>query len=192
MALLLLGLAACGSEPGRDDGANTAVADRPAAPANAAAGQAAARPAPAPLVLDDAGLRISGASPARTVTFDTPEAATIEAVTAALGAPPSERGANAECGGGGGLQFAEWKDRITLWFEAGRFAGWDSHGDLRTAGGVRIGSSRAEVAALPGVEVAESTLGTEFTAGRLGGLLDSSSADARVTDLWGGATCQFR
>lgn len=192
-ALLLLGLAACG--PGREDGANAANAAALATPANGA--EAASRPtaatqaAPAPVVLEGAGLRIAGASP-RTIALETPEAATVEALTAALGGPPTERGANAECGGGGGLQFAEWKDRITVWFDDGRFAGWDSEGDLTTAGGVGIGSSRAEVAALPGFEVEESTLGTEFRAGGLSGILASSSPDARVIHLWGGATCVFR
>lgn len=190
--LLLLGLAACGPAPSAENDSNTGASPPSEAPANVAAPSTAANSTPAPLVLEGAGLRIAAASPPRTIAFDTPEAETIEALTAALDAPPTERGSNAECGGGGGLQFAAWKDRITLWFEAGRFIGWDSEGDLRTAGGVGVGSSRADVAALPGFEVEESTLGTEFRANGMGGILSSSAADARVTDLWGGATCVFR
>jgi len=193
-ALVLLGLAACGPATGPTDSANSQAAAGSATPANAAAGgeTAATDSAQPPLVLEGAGLRIPGASPPRTVAFETPEADSIAALASALGGPPTERGENAECGGGGGLQFAQWKDRITIWFENGRFVGWDAGGGLETAGGVGIGSSRAEVAALPGFEVEESTLGTEFRAGGLSGILASDAADARVTHLWGGATCVFR
>lgn len=192
-ALLLLGLVACGPAPSQEDGANAAAAPVPAAPANAAATAPAAASAsrPAPLLLEGEGLRLAGASPPRTISFDTAEAATIEALTAALGGPPTERGANAECGEGA-LEFAEWKDRMTVWFQDGRFAGWDSKGDLKTAGGVGLGSTRADVAALPGFEVEESTLGTEFRVSGVSGLLASNAADARVTHLWDGATCVFR
>ena len=192
--LLLLGSAACGPEAGQSPSGNAAAAHaaeagNEAAPAPKAA--AAPKPAAAPIVLEGAGLGIPGASPPRTLGFDTPEAATIEALTQALGGPPIERGANEECGGGG-LEYAAWKDRITIWFEDGRFAGWDNKGGLKTAGGIGLGSSRAEAALLTGFEVEESTLGTEFRAGGLSGILESDAPDAKVTHLWGGATCVFR
>jgi hypothetical protein len=142
-------------------------------------------------VLEGAGLRIPGASPPRTLAFDTPEAETVEALAAALGGPPTERGVNEECGGGG-LEFAEWKDKITIYFDEGRFAGWDNEGDLKTAGGIGVGSSRADLASLPGLEVEESTLGTEFRAGGLSGILASKSPDAKIIHLWAGTICVFR
>lgn len=37
-----------------------------------------------------------------------------------------------------------------------------------------------------------STLGTEFTAGGLAGLLDGTGARARITHLWAGASCAMR
>jgi hypothetical protein len=182
-ALLLL--AACGSEPSgtNESGANLANSNS-AAPA----------PAPAersPLVLEGAGLGIPDASPPRIVGFDTPKAATIEALTKALGRPPEEMGENDNCGGGE-LEFVAWKGEIILWFESGRFAGWDNKGKLKTGGGIGIGSSRSDLAQLAGFEVEESTLGTEFRAGGLSGILDSKAPDAKVTHLWGGATCVFR
>ena len=189
---VLLALAACGPAPERKDGANSSEAANAAAPANAAA--AAPPPPPAarsPLVLEGAGLGIPDASPPQIVSFDTPKAATIAALTKALGSPPGEQGENEECGGGG-MEFAAWKDEITLWFETGRFAGWDNKGKLKTTGGIGIGSSRADLAQLPGFEVEESTLGTEFRSGGLSGVLASKAADAKVTHLWGGATCVFR
>lgn len=184
--LLLLGLAAC--DPAPRDG--NAASDPPAG-AEAPARPASADPALAPLVLEGHGLRISGVAPGTELPFDSPKAAAIEAVTKALGRPPSERGTNDECGGGG-LEFAEWEGEITAWFENDRFVGWDSKGKLKTPGGIGVGSSRAELATLRGMEVEESTLGTEFRAGGLSGILASKAPDAKVIHLWGGSTCVFR
>jgi hypothetical protein len=183
-ALLLIGLAGCG--PG--ESANDSAAAPAAEVSN---GTAAASAAPAPVVLEGGGLRIGANAPARTIAFDEPQAATIDALTAALGGPPTERGANSECGEGA-LDYAEWKDRITIWFQEGKFVGWDIAGGLETAGGIGIGSPRAHVAALPGYVVEESTLGVEFRSGQLSGLLASAAPDASVTDLWSGSTCVFR
>jgi hypothetical protein len=186
--LILLGLAACDSEPARNESAtNSAVAANVAESTPAPAPVAAA----APIVLEGAGLRIPGASPPRTLAFDTAEAPTVEALTRALGRPPTERGVNDECGGGG-MKFAEWKGEITAWFLDDRFAGWDNQGGLKTLEGIGIGSRRADLASLPAFEVEESTLGTEFRAGGLSGILASKAPDAKVTHLWGGATCVFR
>lgn len=187
--LLLLGLAACGAEPAGNEGAANEAANS-AVPANAST-TAPTPVAAAPIVLEGAGLRIPGESPPRNLTFDTPKAATVDALTKALGRPPTELGDNEECGGGG-MEFAEWEGEITAWFLDNRFAGWDNKGKLKTLEGVGVGSSRAEVAALPGFEVEESTLGTEFRAGGLSGILASKAPGAKVTHLWGGATCVFR
>lgn len=186
---LLLSLAACGSEPARNESAaNSALPANisASAPAPAPAGVAAA-----PVVLEGAGLRIPSASPPRTLAFDLSEAETVAALTKALGRPPTERGENEECGGGG-MKFAEWKGELTAWFLDGRFAGWDGKGKLKTIEGIGIGSGRADLATLPGFEVEESTLGTEFRSGGLSGILDSKGPNAKVTALWGGATCVFR
>ncbi len=189
--LLLLGLAACDSAPT----ANVASANEAAngaAPAAAPAPRPAPAAAAAPLVLEGAGLRIPDASPPRTLAFEeSAEAATVEALTKALGRPPSETGENEDCGGGG-MKFAKWKDDLTAWFLDGSFAGWDSEGKLKTLEGIGIGSSRADVERLAGFEVEESTLGIEFRAGGLSGILDSQAPGAKVTHLWGGATCVFR
>lgn len=183
---LLLATGACGA-PSRQGDGNAASVE-----ANASAqATAAADPALAPLVLEGHGLRLSGVAPGTELPFDSPKPATIEAVTRALGRPPGELGTNEECGGGG-LEFAAWKDEITIWFENDRFVGWDSKGKLKTPGGIGIGSSRADLATLRGLEVEESTLGIEFMAGGLSGLFASKAPDAKVTHLWGGSTCVFR
>lgn len=56
----------------------------------------------------------------------------------------------------------------------------------------RPGSTRAELEAAYATRVFESTLGTEFSAGSLQGLLESPRADARVMSLWAGTTCILR
>lgn len=185
--LLLLGLAACDSGPARNESASN-----PALPANSSASAPAAAPAAAdPVVLEGSGLRIPGASPPRSLAFDLSEAETVAALTKALGRPPTERGENGECGGGG-MKFAEWKGELTAWFLDQRFAGWDSKGGLKTLEGIGIGSRRADLSTLPGFEVEESTLGTEFRSGGLSGIFDSKAPGAKVTHFWGGATCVFR
>lgn len=180
--LILLALSACGAEPARNESAaKSTIAANSSAPAAPAA----------PVVLEGAGLRVPSASPPMTLAFYTPKAATIQALTKALGRPPTQLGDNQECGGGG-MEFAEWKGEITAWFLDDRFAGWDDKGKLRTVEGIGLGSSRADLAILSGFEVEESTLGTEFRSGGLSGILASKAPGAKVTHLWGGATCVFR
>jgi hypothetical protein len=159
-------------------------------------GCAAAPPAgpPAPVELAGAGLRTlpakSGAP--HLLAFGMSKPATIAALTRALGRPPGKRGANAECGGGP-QTFVTWEGVLTLWFsEEEGFVGWESRGKLATARGIAIGSPRAALRALKGVEVAQTSLGTEFTAGELDGLLASRAANAKVQALWSGSTCVFR
>ena len=187
--LLILGLGACDAAP--HQGAGNAASDASANAASAPAPRASADPALPLLVLEGHGLRISGVAPGTELPFDSPKAAAIEAVTRALGRPPTERGTNDECGGGG-LEFAAWDGEITAWFENDRFVGWDSKGKLKTPGGIGIGSSRADLSSLRGIEVEESTLGTEFRAGGLSGILASKAPNAKVAHLWGGSTCVFR
>jgi len=190
--ILLLGLAACGSDPETGNAANVqANAMLPAEPGAPALPPAKAEAASAPLVLDGNGLalveRDGGAT--RMLTFDAPKIETIEAVTRALGRAAGERGANEECGGGS-QDFASWKGDIILWFAEGRFVGWDSKGDLKTADGLGIGSRRS---AIPHFQVEQSSLGTEFTGENgLYGLLESTAPRAKITALWAGSTCIFR
>ncbi|MEA3053706.1 MAG: hypothetical protein QOG72_2609 [Sphingomonadales bacterium] len=183
----LVVLAACGRAPEQTEATNRSAAPEATVVGN---NMAAAAPASAPArppVLEGEGLRIG----TEKLGFGAAKAATIAALTRALGRPPGEQGTNEECGGGA-LEYATWPDEITLYFESGGFAGWDERGKLRTADGIGLGSSRPALASLPGLEVEESTLGIEFTSGGLGGILDSDSPTAKVTNMWGGSTCVFR
>jgi hypothetical protein len=58
--------------------------------------------------------------------------------------------------------------------------------------GIGPGSTRAELEAVYEVEVEPTSLGIEFSAGGIGGLLDGESPDARITAMWAGVTCLFR
>ena len=55
-----------------------------------------------------------------------------------------------------------------------------------------LAQCRADLGVLAGLGVEQSTLGTEFSAGGLGGVLESGKPAAKVTHLWGGSTCVFR
>lgn len=193
-AMLLFGLSACSPDPETGNAANLSAQANEVFPADA---EGSTPPPPkaaapeAPLVLAGNGLRLveSGGSEGRLLVFEAPMTETIEALTRALGGPPSERGTNEECGGGSQV-YAEWKGKIRAWFAEGQFVGWDSEGDLKTADGLAVGSPRTSIR---NFQVEQSSLGTEFADGSgLSGLLDSKSPQAKVKGLWAGSTCVFR
>ncbi|MCY7338943.1 MAG: hypothetical protein LH465_03170 [Sphingomonas bacterium] len=151
------------------------------------------------LALEGEGLRLfnrdSGA--ARPVAFGTVRAETLAAL--AFRGPP-EIGKQNECGAGA-LDYAAWPDGLKLYFQNGAFAGWavNGHGKggtntpaLTTAAGIGPGSTRAQLTDAYDARFVSSTIGTEFTAGGLAGLLDGPQTTARITDLWAGVSCIFR
>jgi hypothetical protein len=145
------------------------------------------------LALDGEGLRLvaGGTGSTRLIPFETPEAQVLATLQPLRGAP-TERATNEECGAGP-LSFADWSDDFQLVFQEGRFVGWstDERG-LTTMSGVGVGSTRAELLGAYAADIGESTLGTEFSAGGLGGLLSGPGAAARVTTIWAGTICAFR
>ena len=201
MALLL---AACGPEPAAPRADNTSdAASAPAAPVSAVPPASAARPAsptepsaivgPA-LALEGEGLRVfnpdTGA--ARPLPFGMAQAQ-LMAVLATRG--EAETGVNGECGAGP-LGHAAWPDGLTVRFQDDRFVGWSvdmrAAGKLTTADGVGPGSTRRALEEGYAATVEESTLGQEFTVGEMGGLLDGSGPEAKITAMWAGVTCHFR
>lgn len=165
--------------------------DSSAAPSIPAAEAPADRPG---LALASDGLTlVSEGGSSRSLAFGRAEAEVIGIVTAALGAPP-ERGINEECGAGP-LGFANYRDGLNLLLDDGRFVGWSLSRDARelsTMSGIGIGSTRRDLDAAYQARVEESTLGQEFSAGELGGILSSAAPDGRVEALWAGVTCMFR
>ena len=134
----------------------------------------------------------------RHLLFGEPAEQTIEAVSRAQGAQP-EHAHNDECGAGP-LDMATWRNGLTLVAQDGRFVGWGLYprpgtaadGSLGTMAGIAPGSTRGELESAYAAKVSETTLGTEFTAGGLSGLLDGPGPSASITTLWAGTTCAFR
>ena len=203
-ASAILLLAACSPEPAPPaaDNRDSRVANSSAPPlgsssASLAPLNEAARAAPS-LVVEGGGLRLldrqSGA--ARPLAFGLARAQVMQALEFRRGA---ETGTNSECGAGP-LDHASWRDGLTLYFQHGRFVGWAvkapeqgaAQGAFATAAGIGLGSTRAELERAYEAEVFESSLGTEFAAGKLFGLLDGTGARAKITTMWAGASCNFR
>ena len=140
---------------------------------------------------DGLGL-VSGSGSNRMQLFGEADPAVLQAALArSLG--PGTPSAQPDCGASvttvsyGGLQ---------ILLEDGRFAGWSLTGPgprVTTGVGLGPGSTLAELRAdLTPLEVTETTLGTEWTAGSLSGLLDGSTDDSRVTSVWAGRVCLHR
>ena len=150
----------------------------PAAPAEAPGPAEPAVPAkPADAVaLDQEGLRlVSDSGSTRLVAFGTPTADTVAALSSVLG-NPADRSTNNDCGAGP-TEFVSWPNDLDALFMDGKFSGWsagsDSGGKIGTMDGLGVGSTRQQLtASLADLKVEETTLGIEFTAGSISGILD--------------------
>lgn len=200
--LLFAALAACrGPDHAAPPAAETAPArasppaDEPSPPASGSA------TVPMPIVaLDGEGLRLvnpaSGST--RALAFGGDIASVVDMLTRLRGAVPT-RSTNGECSAGP-LDMATWPDGFTLVSQGGTFRGWwlnprsgtDASARSTTMAGIGLGSTRAELDAAYKATITPSSLGTEFAAGGLYGVLDSASATARITALWAGTSCVFR
>jgi len=147
--------------------------------------------------LDGDGLRfvVESSGSTRLLAFGTPAAQVIAAVSAAIGAAQS-RGTNADCGAGP-VAFVGFDRGLSLIMQDGSFVGWSARvtGDsatLTTMSGIGVGSTRAALDSSYVATVSRTTLGTEFAAGRIQGVLASASRSAPITDLWAGTSCVAR
>lgn len=146
------------------------------------------------LAVEAEGLRLFNpqTGSARPIAFGSPR----QQVLAALefrGAPGT--GTNSECGAGP-LVYANWPDGLGLYFQDEKFVGWnlDQRGAdaLTTASGIGPGSTRAELEAAYSTKISETTLGTEFAAGEIFGILEGKGGAAKITNMWSGTSCNFR
>ncbi len=148
------------------------------------------------LALDGEGLRFvnSATGSTRAISYGTPAADALNAVTALLGAP-TDRGTNAECGAGA-VDFVTFHGGLQLVLQRDRFVGWTARPNgeqpLRTMSNIGLGSTRTELEAVYAANIARSTVGVEFMAGGLQGVLESDAPTARITDLWSGVSCVMR
>lgn len=188
LAALGVALTACAPQPAvHNQDSDPSASEKPVA---AAAGATA-------MALDTEGLRLVNGKTGSTrlLAFGT-DRVTIEAAIAAQLGPPDGRSLNEECGAGP-MDFSNFDD-FAANFQDDRFAGWYLRGGqndwvLTTMSGVGVGTTASEMAESLAFEIYDdSTIGTEFHAGGLSGLLESDAPDARITDLWAGANCIFR
>lgn len=200
--MILLLLAACSAEPAD-------VRSGPAAPVAAEAPTQGLPPAtadvatPGPvsaeqpkLAVDGEGLRwfLPPNGSARPLAFGMPEAEVLASLERVRG--PAGKGVNQDCGAGP-VQYANWPDGLSLVFQNGRFAGWGldrrATGALGTANGVGPGMTRSDLAGSFGsVSFQNTSLGTEFAAQDIFGLLDGPGPEAEITDMWAGVSCVAR
>src|SRR3546814_13839117 len=91
---------------------------------------------------------------------------------------------------------ATWPNGLTLVAQDDRFAGWSLSPEagagmddgLGTMAGITRGSTRSDLESAYAAEVGQTTLGTEFTAGGLSGLLAGKRPPGDLTKLWAGHT----
>ena len=189
-ALLTLAAAGCDARHAADNVASPASGKAIGSGASAQIGQAQLRLASSGLLT----LPYVG-RPGSPVDFGTARGTAIAAVSAVLGAA-TEESANEECGAGP-MQFASF-GTLTLNFQDGAFVGWSLRGPpgtppLRSATGLGIGTPRDQIMGegQGPLEVSETSLGTQFDARGIIGLLSGPEPDATVTALWAGTNCIF-
>jgi hypothetical protein len=142
------------------------------------------------LVLDGAGLRlintVSGAS--RLIPFGTSKSDAMRAIGAAQKTPVISEAGERDCH----ASHVSWDTGLTLWFARERMVGWSAAAGaapLATGAGIKVGSSRQELADAYAATFNRSTRGQEFSAAAIGGLLDSDRSGAVITQLWAGQVC---
>jgi len=162
------------------------VVPAPVAETNAVAAAPALNLAPdgLSLVLESGSARMAGFGMDRDVA--------VPMVSAALG-KPADTGRNDDCGQGP-MDTVAFNGGLTMFFQEGKFVGWDldDKSTLQTASGIGIGTTLKEIRDSITVTLDESTLGHEFASGEMGGLLSAATPAGKVTALWAGSTCQFR
>lgn len=190
-------LAACGSESSAGAAGGSTPDSAGAAPATAAVdtpapAPAAASTAPA-IVLAPDGIHITGGAAPKQLAFGSPRAGVLADAGAVLGAP-TEQGLQEECPAGP-LYSAEYAGGLELVFQDSAFVGWyAAPGSVaRTAAGIGAGSTLAQLrAAYPATTVEETSLGMEFAADGLFGVVTDSTATGTVEAMLAGTNCVFR
>ncbi|NJL47140.1 MAG: hypothetical protein HC929_06050 [Leptolyngbyaceae cyanobacterium SM2_5_2] len=124
------------------------------------------------------------------------EMAPVQAGVTKIYGQPQESVLNSECPSGR-LTITTWANGLSLTATEEEFVGWSvrpntDSASLTTISGIGLGSTLAELEDVYSVEIFESSLGVEFYAGQLVGLLTSTQPNAVISDLWAGEVCIFR
>ncbi|MGF1570324.1 MAG: hypothetical protein ACFCVD_20010 [Nodosilinea sp.] len=193
LAPLALAPLACTTrpEPARLDSSPTTI-DAPLADA---LGQDQSSSLEVALTGDGIQLVVGQSGSTDTFEFGTEMALVQNAITQTLG-QPQESAQNDECPSGP-LMVTTWPNGLSLSAASDQFVGWsvrsgNGQASLTTIAGIGLGSTRAQLEGVYRVEIFASSLGTEFSAGGLAGLLSSTEPSGAITHLWAGETCIFR
>jgi hypothetical protein len=198
LLLFALALCACANDrpadasddtlpPAADSAGTTAQAatvdSQPSAPAAASA-----------IILAADGLEVAGSAGApRKLAFGAGRARVLAEVGGVLG-QPSEQGTMEECPSGP-LHQVGYASGMQLSFQDSAFVGWFArqNSQQRTARGIGPGSTLAQLrAAYPATKVEETSLGWEFDAGELYGIVTDTTAAGPVEVIFAGTNCIFR
>lgn len=164
------------------------TADDAEAIATQAPTTAAATPS---LSLEGSGLSLTLADGKRqALAYGTDAKQTIAAISSVLG-EPSQQGTNEDCPAGP-VQFTTWSKGLSANFQDDKFVGWAGAVDIKTSRGIGFGSTRADLVKAYKPTFEQSSLGTEFLADGISGVMESDAADATISDLWSGVSCVAR
>lgn len=153
---------------------------------------------PVVMALDGEGIQLvipeSGST--RLVPFGAEAGRAISSVSAALG-PARATGSNEECGAGP-LDYSSWRGGLTVYSGNGQFVGWfagpseDGSEKPSTLAGIATGTSRSRLESVYTPEFRETSLGLEFSAADIYGVVSGDGVGAEVAALWAGTVCNFR
>lgn len=189
-----LALAACGADRPADtaDGTVPASTDSASAPVSPAAVNPSPAAAPAVTLAPDGLEVIAGGAPQR-LAFGAARTRVLADVGSVLG-PPAEEGMQEECPAGPLYQVG-YAGGLQLVFRDRAFVGWFARpgSTLRTARKIGPGSTLGQLkAAYPATKVEETSLGHEFDADELWGIVTDTTDAGVVEVIFAGINCIFR
>lgn len=197
---LALALAACATDRPADGAERTPPRSADSAAASSVETASAGTAAPAAdsttraITLAADGLQVAGGAGApRRLAFGSGRARVLAEVGAVLG-EPSQQGTMEECPSGP-LYQVSYAAGMQLSFQDSAFVGWFARQNSRqrTAAGIGPGSTLAQLrAAYPATKVEETSLGWEFDAGELYGIVTDTTAAGAVEVVFAGINCIFR
>ncbi|HEV3050194.1 MAG TPA: hypothetical protein VGX50_07795 [Longimicrobium sp.] len=195
LLLLSFALAACGPDRPADSTGDTvrASADSAARVTRAVDTLPSAATAPRSIALAADGLEVSAGGAPQRLAFGAARASALAEVGGVLG-QPVQQGMQEECPAGP-LYQVSYAGGLQLVFQDSAFVGWFAQpgSTLRTTRKIGPGSTLAQLkAAYPATKVEETSLGHEFDAGELWGIVTDTTDAGVVEVLFAGINCIFR
>lgn len=147
---------------------------------------------PVKVVLDDDGIVVDEGEKAVVLRFDEKKLDDVKNAVASMLGPPTKE-VDQQCDSG--ADHAVTWTGLTIYGTDGTFTGWYAERErLTTDAGVGPGSTKADIDKAYGsgnVEIHETTLGTEWSAGGVSGIFEGG-ADTEIAGMWAGTNCVFR